>query len=84
MRCLVAKLFLILYLLAVFLFMVGHFGWFGQARDPLSGVFLIPLGAPWNFVFSRMPIEAPLLVGLLSPLLNLALIISLCKYLRER
>jgi hypothetical protein len=38
----------LLYLAALFLFFVGAFGWFGQERTPLAGVFLVPLGLPWN------------------------------------
>ena len=46
--------FCLLYLLALMLFLVGTFGWFGQERDPLSGIFLLPLGLPWNIVGDRM------------------------------
>jgi hypothetical protein len=42
------RIFLLLYAAAFALFMVGTFGWFGQDQDPLSGVFLILLGLPWN------------------------------------
>ena len=38
--------FVILYVGALFIFLVGTFGWLGQERDPLSGVFLLPLGLP--------------------------------------
>jgi len=29
------------------LLLIGTFGLFGQEKDPLSAVFLIPLGLPW-------------------------------------
>ena len=79
-----AIVFAVLYVGAVFLFLVGTFGWFGQQRDPLSGVFLIPLGLPWNRVLDGLPDAALPWVGLLSPLLNLALLAALCRRLGAR
>lgn len=43
-------IFVALYLIALALLAIGTFGLFGQARDPLSAVFLIPLGLPWNLL----------------------------------
>ncbi len=40
--------FVVLYVSALALLAIGTFGWFGQERDPLSGVGLIPLGLPWT------------------------------------
>ncbi|MGP1358797.1 hypothetical protein [Roseicyclus sp.] len=76
-----AIVFAVLYAGAVFLFLVGTFGWFGQQRDPLSGVFLIPLGLPWNRILDGLPEATLPWVGLLSPLLNLALLAALCRRL---
>ena len=42
--------FLATYLIALALLVIGTFGLFGQERDPLSGVFLMPLGLPWNLL----------------------------------
>jgi len=64
--------------LALFAFLTGTFGWFGQAQDPLSGIFLIPLGLPWNLI--DPPDPWPLFVGLLAPFINLGLLIALCRY----
>ncbi|PYG26269.1 hypothetical protein C8N36_12612 [Pelagimonas varians] len=47
--------FIGLYIVALALFLVGTFGLFGAARDPLSGIFLIPLGWPWNFLTDVFP-----------------------------
>lgn len=44
-------IFIVLYVLALAILAIGTFGLFGQERDPLSGVFLMPLGLPWNQFF---------------------------------
>ncbi len=67
--------FALLWALAVFLLLVGTFGWFGQPRDPLSGVFLVILGMPWSLV----PISYGLAIGALLPGLNLVLLFVLCR-----
>ena len=36
------------YTLALFLLAVDTWGWLSDDRDPLSGLFLIPLGMPWT------------------------------------
>lgn len=40
--------FLVLYIVALLFLLIGTFGLFGAERDPLSGIFLLPLGLPWN------------------------------------
>lgn len=37
-------------MLAALLLLIGLRGWFGQEQDPLSAVFLFPLGLPWNLI----------------------------------
>ena len=46
--------FAVAYLAALFLLAVGTWGWFGAERDPLSGVFLILLGLPWNLFIDSL------------------------------
>ncbi|MBX7533143.1 hypothetical protein K3165_09445 [Qipengyuania sp. 1XM1-15A] len=70
--------FVVLYVLAVFLLAVGTFGWFGQERDPLSGVFLMPLGLPWNILGDRLGLGGPLL-AILSPAINAGILYWLWK-----
>jgi hypothetical protein len=54
--CRVATIvFLFVYLAALALFIIGTFGLFGQDRDPLSAVFLMPLGLPWNLMLDVFP-----------------------------
>ena len=71
--------FVLLYLGALGLLVIGTFGLFGQARDPLSGVFLMPLGWPWTRLVDLFP--EPLWPWLASatPLLNLAILVALCR-----
>ncbi len=52
---LVTAIFAALYVLALGLLTVGTSGLFGQPRDPLSGVFLIPLGLLWNRMIDAFP-----------------------------
>ncbi|MBT8427259.1 MAG: hypothetical protein KJO02_04435 [Erythrobacter sp.] len=70
--------FLGLYALALLLLAIGTFGWFGQPQDPLSGVFLIPLGLPWNFIADWLgAISAP--VAIAAPAINAAILYWLWK-----
>ncbi len=71
------------YLVALFLLAAGTFGWFGQARDPLSGFFLIPLGMPWNLLTGVFPDILQLPLAVLSPALNIAIIAFLCQRFRK-
>ncbi len=62
-------IFLGLYLVALAVLAMGTFGWFGQEQDPLSGVFLLPLGLPWNILADRAGLGGAL-VAILAPLVN--------------
>lgn len=68
----------VLYLLALFLWAVGTFGWFGQEPDPLSAIFLIPIGLPWN------RFGEGLAIALLAPLANVAILEGLSRLLARR
>lgn len=63
-----------LYAAALFVWAVGTFGWFGQERDPLSGVFLVPLGLPWTMLADGAPDAALPWIGALAPLVNIAIL----------
>ncbi len=65
--------FLGLYAVAVLLMLVGTFGWFGQEEDPLSAVFLMPLGFPWNLLADKIGL-ANIWIALLAPAVNLGII----------
>ena len=75
----IVALFAIVYLMALLLLAIGTFGWFGQPRDPLSGVFLILLGFPWPVVADRILGLSGWHVGALGPMVNLLLLSLICR-----
>ena len=70
--------FVVLYGLALLLMAIGTFGWLGQEKDPLAGVFLMPLGLPWTIFGDRLGLSGPML-GLLAPVINAAILLWLWK-----
>ena len=70
--------FVILYAIAVALMAIGTFGAFGQEKDPLAGVFLMPLGLPWNILADRLGLIGPI-TALLAPAINTAILYWLWK-----
>lgn len=69
------------YLVALALLLIGTFGLLGQERDPLSGVFLIPLGVPWVFWLDGVPDSVKPWLAVLAPLLNLFIFATICRAL---
>lgn len=69
-----------LYLVALALLLIGTYGLFGQEQDPLAGVFLIPLGLPWNLWLEGMPDAFLPWFAALSPALNIGIFKLLCRY----
>lgn len=84
MRCRIFWIFAALYAIALAILIVGTFGLFGQNSDPLSGIFLIPLGFPWSMLADFAPESAKAWLTALAPLVNLGLIHFLCRYLHRR
>jgi hypothetical protein len=77
--------FLVLYLLALAVLAIGTFGWFGAEPDPLSGVFLIPLGLPWNLLVDSLPEPLWPWLAAAAPALNLLLVRFVCdQYARNQ
>lgn len=68
----------LLWMAAVALLLVGTLGWFGAEKDPLSAVYLLPLGLPWNLFLDALPDWAMLWGGVLAPGINLLLLRLLC------
>ncbi len=68
-----------LYVAALALFVIGTFGLFGQEQDPLAGVFLVPLGLPWNLWLDGLPDAVRLWLAVLAPALNVFLLAALCR-----
>ncbi len=77
----VTSVFAIAYAVALLVFLTGTFGWFGEETDPLSGIFLVPLGLPWILI--EVPDPARMVVAILAPVLNLILIMVLCRMRRR-
>jgi len=75
----VVRIFLVLYVVALVLFLVGFFGLFGSPSGPLAGIFLFPLGLPWNLAADILPEGARLWFGLAAPLVNLAILRLICR-----
>tara|TARA_E500000305_G_scaffold103620_1_gene99269 strand:+ start:295 stop:531 length:237 start_codon:yes stop_codon:yes gene_type:complete len=50
-------IFTALYALALLALGAGTYGWLGTEQDPLSGVFLLPLGLPWNILADKAGLE---------------------------
>lgn len=67
-----------LYALALVLLAIGTFGLFAQDRDPLSGLFLMPLGLPWNLLADRLGATGPA-VAILAPAINAAILFWLWR-----
>lgn len=74
----------LLYLAALTLFVIGTFGLFGSQQGPLAGVFLVPLGLPWVLMLDGVPEVARPWLAALAPLLNLILLLALCRLLSAR
>ena len=75
-------LFGLLYLAALALLLIGIFGLFGQERDPLSGIFFLPLGLPWNHFLDLASESARSWLAALAPLLNIGILAALCRMFR--
>lgn len=71
--------FAILYALAFSLFLIGTNGWFGSPQGPLAGVFLVPLGLPWNLWLDGLPESLRPGAAVAAPALNLLLLWGLCR-----
>ena len=71
----------VLYLFALALLLIGTFGLFGQERDPLAGVFLMPLGLPWVLWLDGFPEVLLPWLAAMAPVLNLAILTLLCRFL---
>ena len=71
----------LVYLIALGLLLIGTFGLFGQEKDPLSGIFLLPLGLPWTLLAGGLPDPVRPWAAGLAPALNLALAWYICRRL---
>ena len=72
------------YLVALALLLIGTFGLFGQERDPLSAVFLIPIGLPWVLWLDGLPDGLLPWLAAFAPALNIVILIFLCRMLSRK
>ena len=76
------RVFVAVYVVALVILLIGTYGWFGAARDPLSGVFLIILGQPWTNLAYYFPESVWPIVAALTPAGNAGLIYAICRWTR--
>ena len=72
------------YLVALALLLIGTFGLFGQERDPLSAVFLIPIGVPWVYWIDGLSEPLQPWAAALAPMVNLIILGSLCHLIGKK
>jgi hypothetical protein len=75
----VLLVFTLLYGAALLVFLIGIFGWFGQEADPLAGVFLVPLGLPWNLFLDTLPDPLRAWAAAAAPLVTILIIGVICS-----
>ncbi len=80
----IVRIFVVVYAIALVLLAIGTWGLFGQEPDPLSGIFLIPLGLPWNRFIGDLPDAIVPWLAILAPLLNALILAGLCRFLALR
>jgi hypothetical protein len=69
----------LLYLAALAVFLIGAFGLFGSPTGPLAGIFLVPLGLPWNLMLDGISPHVLPWVAAAAPIANLILLWGLCR-----
>ncbi|WP_246044057.1 hypothetical protein [Ruegeria sediminis] len=72
------------YIFALAIFVIGVVGLFGSPQDPLSGVYLIPLGLPWIWFIDVFDTSTWPYLAAAAPLVNLGLLALLCRLFRVR
>lgn len=77
------RLFTVAYLAALFLFLAGNFGWFGSETGPLAGVFLAPLGLPWNRMLHAFPRQLLPWLAAGAPIVNILILTLICAVLNR-
>ena len=75
----VVMIFGLAYLAALSVLIIGTFGLFGQEKDPLSAVFLVPLGLPWNLLLDYFPEALRVWMAILAPGVNFLILRGICR-----
>lgn len=74
--------FLLLYLFALLVLAAGTFGLFGAEHDPLSAIYVVVLGLPWNRLIDAFPAASRPWLAAGAPLVNLLILWAICRALR--
>lgn len=77
-------IFTLAYLVSLMVLLTGTFGWFGQEKDPLSAVFLVPLGLPWNQLVDLLPEFMWPWAAAAAPVVNMIILAIICSSLERR
>ncbi len=80
----VLVIFAALYLFALAVFLIGTFGFFGSEPDPLSGVYLVPLGLPWNRMIDGASDKLLVWLAAIAPLVNVMVLWIVCRFIARR
>jgi hypothetical protein len=75
-------IFVVAYVAALAIWIIGNYGLFGQERDPLSAVFLVILGQPWIRLTAVLPENLRSLAGALSPMPTLVILYILQRVMK--
>ena len=76
--------FLLLYAIAMVLWLIGMFGWLGATKDPLSAVFLIILGQPWVRWVDTLPVALWPLGSAATPAINALILYLICRFTADK
>ena len=75
--------FALAWLAALALLVIGTWGLFGQARDPLAAVYLVLLGLPWTRLIDPAPEALRPWLAMAAPGVNLVLLRLICRPRRQ-
>jgi hypothetical protein len=79
-----ARIWTLLFAVALALFLIGTFGLFGSDTGPLAGVFLVPLGLPWIRFVDIFPETLWPWLAAITPLANITIFYGLHRFFRNR
>ena len=79
----VLAVFLLVYLFALAVFVVGEYGLFGMPKDPLAGILILPLGLPWILFFDPESNGLGVVEAALCPLVNFAILYGVYRIMRS-
>jgi len=74
--------YVVIYLFAIAVFLIGTLGWFGTEKDALAGMFVVLPGQPWTAFVDDLPRPLWPYAAVLAPVINLGLILPGCRLIR--